>query len=233
MIVPVRAFGRPALQKLLQGHPFVAIESFAEEEINRIEFDSGRPRKAYQGNSGVEQYGLTELMDNNPLVCAGEASVTGAAATLVMVALGPLAKAGLIMELPAIALNFGPATDEIDAALATEGWLGGTATATSDGEPEALVAECICMIRLPGNAEDIQSLYDECFARSFFVREGQGPTENQAHASYSISVEAHGDSTALARVVSASNRHAKSGAGGLVHMFNVMCGFEESLGVAV
>src|SRR5687768_16740761 len=151
MVVSVRAFGHPTLNRLLGSHPFVNVESFVEEEINRMEFDSGRSRRVYQGNAGIEQYGLTELMDNNPLVCADEASVTGAAATLVMVALGPLAKAELIAEMPATALNFGPATDEIDAALETEGWPGGCTVATSEEEPDVLVAECICEIRMPGS----------------------------------------------------------------------------------
>lgn len=232
MVVPVRAFGSVALKSCLERHPFVAIESFDEQALNRMEFTTNRQRQVYQGNPTVELYGLTELMDNNPLVCADEASVTGAAASLVMVALGPLAKAELISSMPAIALNFGPATDEIDTALAGEGWDGGSVIATEDGDSAVLITECICEIRVPDLIEDIGALYDECFGRSFFVRKGLHPSAGDAYASYALDVEDHRDGTALAKVTATAFREGKCGAGGLVHMFNVMCGFEESLGVA-
>jgi hypothetical protein len=232
MLVPVHAFGSIALKSCLEQHPFVTIDAFEEQKSNHMEFSTNRPRRAYQGNPTTELYGLTELMDNNPLVCADEASVTGAAASLVMVALGPLARAELIASMPAIALNFGLATDEIDIALAGEGWDGGTVIATEDGYADVLRAECICEIRVPDSIEDIGALYDECFGRSFFVREGSAPASGEAYASYALQVEDHGAGTALAKVTAAAAREGKCGAGGLVHMFNVMCGFEESLGVA-
>src|SRR5687767_8737898 len=161
MVVSAHAYGSIALRASLERHPFVSLEGFEEEPASRIEFITNRPRRVFHGNPSVELYGLTELMDNNPLVCADEAAVTGPAASLVMVALGPLAKAGLIADLPAVALNFGPATDEVDIALAGEGWLGGTATATDDGQPELLIAECICEIRVPSGVDDIGALYEE------------------------------------------------------------------------
>src|SRR5688572_29096795 len=197
MLVPVRAFGSVALRSCLERHPFVAIQSFEEQSANRMEFSTNRPRRVFQGNPTVELYGLTELMDNNPLVCADEASVTGAAASLVMVALGPLAKAELIASMPAVALNFGPATDEIDTALSGEGWDGGSVIATEDGDPDVLIAECICEIRVPDSIEEIGALYGECFGRSFFVREGLHLSPGDAYASYALGVEDHGDGTAL------------------------------------
>jgi N-acetyl-gamma-glutamylphosphate reductase len=232
MVVPVRAFGPASLKSCLELHPFVAIEAFEEADAMWMEFTTNRPRRVYHGNPSLELYGLTELMDNNPLVCADAASVTGAAASLVMVALGPVAKAALIAEMPAIALNFGPANDEIDTALAGEGWQGGTVVATDDSDPDVMIAECVCEIRLPGGVEDIEALYEECFGRSFFVRPVPRPQAGDAYASYELHVEDHGNGTGLLKAVATASRNGKCGAGALVHMFNVMCGFEESLGVA-
>lgn len=201
----------------------------------RIEFDGqSGTRSAWHARPDVDgPYGLTELMDNNPLVCAKQASVTGAGASLTLIALGPLAKAELILDMPAIALNFQePNPEEINAALATEGWRAGASVATADDLPEVFEAQCLANIRTQ-DASDLDNLYAECFGRSFFVRAStETPEAGDPHATYSISVADHGDGTALATVTARSARDGKVGAGGLVHLFNVMCGFEESLGVA-
>jgi len=234
--VSVAAFGSQALHAMLERHPLVAIDGFQETPDMRIEFaGQTRRRIAYRGNENVSgPYGLTELMDNNPLVCADLASVTGAAATLALIALGPLAKAELLLERPAIALNFNePNPDEIDAALTTEGWKSGASVAATDDDPDVYTSQCIAEIRMPGKASDLDDLYDECFGRSFFVRPFTGPlAPDDAHATYSISVDDRGDGTGLATGFAHSGRDGKTGAGALVHIFNVMCGFEESLGVA-
>jgi N-acetyl-gamma-glutamylphosphate reductase len=234
MLIQARAFGSQALRALLEAHPFVQVQSFEGSSDPRIEFDTGRKRVAYQGKADTEFYGLTELMDNNPLVCADQASMTGHEATLALIALGPLAKAELLLDPPAIAFNFGSESpEEVDDALATEGWVGGAAVATADGTPTILAAECMANIRVPGSREDVDALYAECFGRSFFVRESDTPPNpKDAFGTYTITLDERGDGTALAKVVSASAAEAKCGAGGLVHLFNVMCGFEESLGVA-
>ena len=233
-MVTVRAFGHPRLKELLDSHPLVLLSSFEEHDKPKLEFETNRSRIAYHGRPDLELYGLTELMDNNPLVCADAASVTGPEATLALIGLGPLAKAELLVGQPAIAFNFATRhPEEVDAALATEGWKGGAAIASSDEEPSVLRAECIAEITLPGSSEDVWALYEECFGRSFFVRESSAPpTENDAHATYTIHLEEHGDGTALAKIVVASAREGKCGSGGLVHIFNVMAGYEESLGVA-
>ncbi|MDQ2985874.1 MAG: hypothetical protein M3R13_04030 [Armatimonadota bacterium] len=234
--VTVSARGSPALLSLLKAHPLVVVERFEEAPTMRIEFSGqGRHRIAYHGNAEVSgPYGLTELMDNNPLVCADLASVTGPEATLALVALGPLAKAELLIERPAIAFNFSTGSaDEVDAALATEGWTGGASVATSDEAPDIFSAQCIAQIRMPRDERDLTALYEECFGRSFFVRASSGPVVvSQSHATYALSIKAQGDGTALATVFAHSARNAKCGAGGLVHLFNVMASFEESLGVA-
>jgi len=234
--VSVAGFGSAALLRMLERHPLTAIASFSEAEDMRIEFDGQTSKRvAHRGKANASgPYGLTELMDNNPLVCADVASVTGAGATLALIALGPLAKAELLADRPAIALNFHePEAEEIDVALATEGWVSGASLATSDDDPDVYSAQCLAEIRMPDTEGDLRALYEECFGRSFFVRSStERPSLADAFATYSLSVDNRGDGTALATIFAHSSRDAKTGAGALVHIFNVMSGFEESLGVA-
>jgi hypothetical protein len=183
------------------------------------------------GDPSAGLYGLTELMDNNPLVCADSASLTSPAGSLALIALGPLAKAELLLERPAIAYNFEVKNlDEIDDALSTEGWNDGAAVAGGEGAPVELVAEAIASIPSSITTDDLDELFDECFGRSFFVRKHLQLREGMAHATYTYTIEPQLETT-LFKCRAASMADGKCGPAGLVHMFNVMSGYEESLGV--
>lgn len=232
-VVVAQPFGSRALLEFLMRHPFARVQGGSDSGPACIRFETGRSRAVFQGNPRMDCYGLTELMDNNPLVCADEASVTGPEATLALIALGPLAKANLLKESVAIAFNF-PAEgrEEIEAALATEGWHGIATVASSEPGSDIYTAECIAEIVNPGSATDIEALYDECYGRSFFVRPACDPTAPTNAATYGFTFDDIGTGSALVKVTVSSGMDGRAGAAGLVHMFNIMCGFEESLGIA-
>ena len=231
-VVQVIAQGQGELKRLLELHPFVSLASFVESDRMLLEFGAHAERRVTIGDARAPLYGLTELMDNNPLVCADFASVTSAAGSLALITLGPLAKAEMLINRPAIAYNFEVSDlDEVDAALATEGWLDGAAIAGMDEYSEILAAEAIAEIPSSVTEGDLADLFDECFGRSFFVRSGKGVGQGDAHAVFSFGVEPYLETT-MFKCVAQSSAAGKCGAAGLVHMFNVMSGYEESLGIS-
>src|SRR5215218_131169 len=87
----------PRLLELLRNHPRVAEVTTSDEPC--LAFHQGPwNRRVLSGDPTPALAGLVELMDNNPLVCADEASVPDPASTLALIALGPLIRAGLLVE---------------------------------------------------------------------------------------------------------------------------------------
>ncbi len=239
-IVHVRAMGTQRLRDHLAAHPAVALDHFEEAEAERINFTSGEwHRETVVGCSSIDgPYGLVELMDNNPLVCADRASCPGPAATLALIGLGPLIRGGLLVERPSVLFSFDGDYDEVDAALGSMEWQQG---ATCAGEPApfagVLSATCLAAVRVPESAEEIDELYDEAYGRSFFVK---GAASNSldlerlrgaAHAEYALALTEGIDGLGMLRIQVLAHSDGKCGASQLVHMFNVMAGFEEDLGI--
>lgn len=180
--------------------------------------------------------GILELADNNPLVCADRVVLPCSEATLAQVALGPLARGGLLVERPTLLFSFEPDSVKVDAAFVPFGWTQG---ATVDSDPReldgVLAVTAIAEIETPSNPDDLDDLYEEAFGRSFYVREaGSEWTTSQvagkAYAVYRLRY-APGDERSLLTVLAMADANGKCGAAQVVHAFNVMCGFEESLGV--
>ena len=114
----------PLIRSLLAAHPKV---SSVEESSNPgIEFQIGSwDRRVEIGNPDLEVSGLVELIDNNPMVCADYMSVPDPLSTLALVALGPLAWAGMILERPTVISSVEGDPDLLDRFLATAGWAEG------------------------------------------------------------------------------------------------------------
>ena len=227
----------PALRRLLERHPRVASVSESGGAPLRWVQDGHWHRRIWVGRSDIELKGLVELMDNNPLVCADEMSVPSAAGTLALIALGPLARAGLILEPPTHQLSFEAAEEEVDDWLTTTGWKGGVTLSISPLDTGEVVSSVtIAALASPPAWSDIDDLYGEAFGRSFNVRRNEGSewdthiVAGTAHAAYRLRLTP-GDEQSLVTIQVMADREGKCGAAQIVHAFNVMAGFEESLGL--
>lgn len=222
---------------LLEAHPRV-VHARQGSQLGVAFEVAGWRREVLIGFPSAALYGLVEFIDNNPLVCSDVVSVPGPAATLALIALAPLIRANLIADDPVVILNFVDDGNEIELALAREGFSG---SCSVHAEPfdlgGVLVATVMVSIQTPEDVSDIGSLYDEQFGRSFYVRRDEASSwdpelvRDQPFAVFRVSVSLDEPQSLLAiRVM--SDVHGKCGAAQVVHAMNVMCGFEESLGIS-
>jgi N-acetyl-gamma-glutamylphosphate reductase len=226
----------PTVRELLARHPRVA--KVVEGIHPGIDFNvGGWSRSVYIANPEVEQHGLVELMDNNPLVCADTLSVPSPAATMALIALGPLAAASLITERPTFITNAVTEEEDIARSLATTGWDEGVTLVVDPHELDGVVmGSAMAVIAEPEDWDDIDSLYEERFGRSFFVRREEEAdwqpslVKGHPHAVFSLRYTP-GEGTGLLTIRVLADRPGKAGAAQLVHAMNVMCGLEESLGI--
>lgn len=224
------------VRELLANHP--RVERVDTGTSAGIEFSQGAwKREIRVGDFDCELYGLVEFMDNNPLVCADRASIPGPAATLALIALAPLARAGLIADSPVLMLNFGGDEQEVGKALESVGWTAGLTIHTEEMDlGNALAATAMVSIRTPDDLEDVDALYEEQFGRSFYVQRDEssewGPNVvlGKPFAAYRLRIVPDSPNSLLT-VRLLSDRDGKCGASQIVHAMNVMCGFEESLGI--
>lgn len=222
------------LAALLSAHPQVEFSTETPTQDMVIEFSQdGWNRKVSVGNAPGSVFGLVEMMDNNPMVCADHVGIPPVDATLMLIALGPLFRAQLLSETPVCIANV-----DGDEAV-REAFLGEYTDSPEHlfhaepvpGAPEGLVVAS-GIARLPDVAwEDLKELYEESFGRSFFVRELM-PGQNwepdlvlgTPYAVYRMTrIEE------LLKVQVMADRHGKGGEAQLVHAMNVMAGLEESL----
>lgn len=221
----------PVLARLLQSHPHVQLTKGSE--ALGIQFQQGQwHREVHAGRNDIELHGLVELMDNNPLVCADEASVPDQVGTLGLIAFGPVFRAGVVAEDPVLQTN---AIGTGEGFWATEGWTGEVDVNHEDMDLGSVVsATGICIVNLTNDS--IRDLYEEAFGRSFYVRaceEGDWDTSvvsDRPWAVYRLRLTGDDDRKLLTVQVMADT-DGKCGAAQLVHAMNVMAGFEESLGI--
>lgn len=235
----IRARCRPdldCLAKRLQAHPHVDWDPTPAK--CELEFEQGHWSRSISVGRRDGLHGLVELVDNNPLVCADAFSVPDAGSTLAAIALGPLAKAGLIVEPPRLLASFPLLIEGIDDELAEFGWSHGAVGHFEDRGSEAPVFALNAMVLIPKEGEaDLDDLYEEAFGRSFYVQrleDGDWDLDLVAGcpwAAFRLRLTA-GDPHSLLTVQTMSDRDGKVGSAQIVHAMNVMAGFEESLGVS-
>lgn len=239
-----------AIRKLLAVHPGVHLLDGVSRAAIDLE-QNGKKRRVWIDRPDIEPFGLMEIIDNNPLVCADECSVPSPEATLALIALGPLIRAGLLTSAPAAMFSFEANLDSVDASLRTMGWDHGLTASLNVEEPNPpadpgsiptatwhQVKSAIVMATLstPDDASLLDSLYDGVYGGSFFVRRVEdGPwitslVEGRPFAAYRLRFAPDvGESLLTIQVMADSE--GKCGAAQAVHAMNVMCGFEESLGI--
>jgi N-acetyl-gamma-glutamylphosphate reductase len=227
---------RPVLLKLLRSHSRVSQAEMGTAD--GLEFlDEGPVRSISVDDPSVSLFGLPELIDNNPLVCADRFAVPSAEGTLALIALGPLAQAGLIEERPNVILSWNADEPSIERALESAGWNGGV---NLHCEPQELgtvrVATAMIAVPTPEDPEEIGELYDERFGRSFYIRQvGPGQWDpdlvRDTHfAAYRLTLaEDQPQSLLTIRVMADAN--GKCGSAQILQAMNTMCGFEETQGI--
>jgi hypothetical protein len=225
----------PVIEKLLRDHPLVS--EVLQTEFSGIEFETNRRRFVSSNIEGGELGGVVELMDNNPLVCANQAWVPSAGGLLAVLALGPLLEAGLVVETPAILLSFIDTEESVEQGLMTVGYSDGFSFNCEDNDLGTVRgAYCIAKFTNPKSFDEIDDIYDERYGRSFFVRRVEdqpwvkGLVEGKPWACYRLELT-EGESESLLAIHIMADIDGKAGAGQYIHTMNIMCGFEESLGL--
>ena len=234
-MIDVARSADPQVRAILARHAKVSVVE--EGPHGGIDFAQGDwHRSVLAGDPSAPICGLVELMDNNPLVCADVASVPSVAGTLALIALGPLAWAGMITEPPAFTC-FGADEADVSPWLATAGWHEGVTTHFGESaDPNVLSAVAMAAIRTPEDWTEIDDVFDERYARSFFVRRDEASewsfelVRNQPFATYRLRYTPD-EPTSLLTISVLADRNGKCGAAQVVHCMNVMAGFEESLGL--
>lgn len=234
--VVARCGSIPRLDELLATHP--GVEFAGASPLKGIEFEQGDwARRVLQGEPEIELRGLVELMDNNPLVCADEASVPSSGATLALIALGPLIRAGILSGVPELEFNFEAVEADIHAYLRPFGWQGGISVSSHGLQPEGVLT-CSAAASTEGIQADtdIDALFEEAYGHAFYVRRSEVPAWDASlvlgkpYALYRLQTTP-GERRGTMTIQVLADKDGKCGAAQLVHCMNVMAGFEESLGI--
>jgi hypothetical protein len=225
-MIEVSCPDRPVLRALLGAHPGVAL---LPKPTVHLQWKQGDWRREVVDDPlACELRGLVEIVDNNPLVCADRFAVPGPTATLALVALAPLARAGILVGPPTVSAT-GAITERpaITALLADLGFVDGLTTESAE-EPGQ--CEVIATIQ-PASPADLEALFEETYSRSFYVRlvpnAHAAVVGGRAYAACSVLAEAPD----RLRISVVSDPEGKCGAAQVVHAMNVMVGFEEDLGI--
>ncbi|HWD39491.1 MAG TPA: hypothetical protein VG944_11625 [Fimbriimonas sp.] len=211
------------------------MESVTESAARGVWFSDGRwDREVFVDRRTEPLFGLVELMDNNPLVCADTMSVPSASGTLALIALGPLGTAGLLQEEPTFISNCPVDEEDIGECLATTGWSGGCLVRFEPHPLEGVLVASASAVVTNIGFEEMAELYEERFGHSFFVRSVDGVNwepslvRGRPEAHYRLSISEDTD-LSLATIRVLADAEGKCGAAQVVHAMNVMCGFEEGL----
>lgn len=169
-----------------------------------------------------------ELIDNNPLVCADHCWLPTPEGTLAAIAVGPIVHRGDLMGAPALVYSW-----QIGDELPLDGLEAAVHIEPSD-LGSVLALNALIPVR---RADEAVELYEEAFGRAFYVRRSDGAlnpnsVRDQPHALFHVRITDAGPESGLVRVSVMADRNGKCGAAAAVHAMNVMCGFEETLGIS-
>jgi hypothetical protein len=216
------ATANPVVAAMLARHPGVELAGECKPgEVLAWQGQTTR-RRIVEPGAGAGLSGLVETMDNNPLVCAESFELPDAATTLALLAVAPAVRAGLVAGPVRFVFRpdlggGGPGA----AALGVEKF-------ESRGEPGAEPPSVEAWFDMPGPSgpQDLDEALQEAYGRAVFVRIGGGDPSGRPWASVEGKVDGR-----EACVVARADRRGKLGEAQAVHVFNVMAGFPESLGV--
>ena len=224
----------PLLNALLAAHP--AVGEGVETADPGIVF--GRVRARRVALSPVDgPFGLIEIMDNNPLVCADESRIPSPAQTLALIAVGPLLSSGLLIEPPALVIDHPTTEEEILEGLSSDApYPSITLAVEESSHPTVRRLHAMCAVRNPRTLDEFDELFEERYGRTLYVRRDEESAwtadlvEDRPWAVYRLRISP-GDDASLLTVSVMADLRGKLGACQAIHMMNVMDGGEESLGI--
>lgn len=226
------------LLQALQAHSSVASQTAEIGEV--LEFVTNRPRSvviASNANSLPSIGGLVELMDNNPLVCADHAWVPDEATTLFLAAFGPVALSGLVLEAPSVLTNAPIVAEAIENGLHSIAWAEGvTLAAVPDDMGDVYALTCLAKVAQPDDWEELDDIYEERYQKALYIRRDETSdwTPDLVRGKNEIVYRLRltlGEGEGLLSIMVMADKNGRCGPKGALHMMNVMCGFEESLGI--
>lgn len=226
----------PRVRALLAQHPKVGTVEVGDNP--GLDFSmSGWNRQIVIGTTHAI---LPELTDNNPLVCADQLVLPTPAATLAVLALGPLLSAGLLLETPAILTNVPCQEDEIGEALVNLHWDQGVALHVEPQDLKGGIAlTAMALVPALEDFDELDELYRERYGRTFFVHEDDEVEDwdiqrvmGTPNAIYRLRLS-QDDPNSLLTIHTMADLDGKAGAAQVVHALNVMCGLAENLGLTV
>jgi N-acetyl-gamma-glutamylphosphate reductase len=224
------------LRLLLASHPRVELAD-EPSSSGSIEIDQGGwLRRVSIGCHKADWYGLIETADNNPLVCADHASTPGTLSTLIWIALAPIAMSGLILDQPAIQSSVNGSQDEVLFALEAIGLTDETTISVAEEAGNLVGLSAFVPIARIDRPSDLDDLYNEAYGRSLYIDSADKTAfdpdeiEGSPRAVYDLRFSP-GEDSALLTIRVLADRRGKCGAAQQVHLLNVMCGFEENLGI--
>lgn len=227
--------GDPSLLAALSRHPRVSAVS--DDGKSSLRFSVGDWHRSISiGLPREEVTGLTELIDNNPLVCADRFSLPSPATSLALIALGPIILAGMLVAPPTLTTNLEWDAADLEAQLSELGWQEGAVIQSQQDDSEVAALTAFAEIKAPEDLAEIDEAFAERFGRSFFVREDDvsdwtpAAVAGSQLALYRLRITVD-EPNSLLTVRVLADRNGKLGPGQIIHAMNVMCGFEESLGV--
>ncbi len=227
--------GDPSLLAALSRHPRVSQVSNDGHPGLRFSVDDWH-RSIVVGSTSGEVTGLTELIDNNPLVCADTFSLPTPATSLALIALGPIILAGMLVAPPTLTTNLEWDVADLEAQLTELGWQEGAVIQSQPDDSNVAALTAFAEIKAPEDLAEIDEAFAERFGRSFFVREDDisdwtpAAVAGSQLALYRLRITVD-EPNSLLTVRVLADRNGKLGPGQIIHAMNVMCGFEESLGV--
>jgi len=221
----------------LAGHPHISNVT-VEPEQTAVAFDGKNGQRIIHFDSPeLEVAGVVELMDNNPLVCGYEVSLPSEPYVLPVLAIAPLIQADLLADEPAIHTNLDGEAETL------ERWLrahGGTHDVIFSFEPidlDGVVATTVfAPIKKLDDPSELDQLFAEKYERSFFVRRDETSdwdtslVKGHPTARFRLRLSV-GEDRDLLTIQLMADQARKLGWGRFLHAFNVMNGFEESLGI--
>lgn len=227
----------PEAALLLERHPEVASVALSSSGPIIAWQSPGWNRRIWVDQPSVPHSGLVELCDNNPMVCADEFSMPGLEATLALIGLGPLLSAVAPIADPVVIYSFPYSGNDLSPWLSTVGYQGGV-TIAEDVQDLGHVAAAVCMAEIPAPSDvaELDEIFEERFGRSFYVRR-TGPENwhvdaviHRPFALYRLRYTPD-ERSGLVTIQVMLDRNGKGGAAQAIHAFNVMNGFEESVGI--